>query len=508
MVYQVGILKKTAALKHRDYTFLGLTQSLCPTCRRLVPAKIIARQGRVYFRKRCPEHGERDDFICGDVTRYDLTSTSLPAKLPQETFTTSQHGCPFDCGLCEQHEQHTCIGVIEITDGCNLTCPMCYAGSAPGKAHKSVADVKRAIDSLVAAEGRAEVAQLSGGEPTIHPNFLEILDYALTQPIDYVMVNTNGLRLAHDKELVAALAVRRERVEIYFQMDDLDDQVLARLRGQTGLLEKKLAALDCLEQAGLNVTLVATLQGGVNDTAPARLLEFARSRSFITGLSFQPATYSGRHVLPDELERRITFPDVVDQLCSSKDGDFQASDFTPLPCAHPNCHWITLAARHDGKLWPLSRVIDTETNRDLLANGISFTRHGSQTLVAQLLSRLACAGGGCCAPTGDNSASGLPIVIDGQATCSPTSDATMQRDETTRVILDLLSRALEGKASARDMLRITITSFLDAYNFDVRRVMKCCTHHVLPSGHIIPFCAYNVLYRDGTVPLPATNRQD
>ena len=117
MVYQVGILKKTVALKHRDYTFLGLTQSLCPTCRRLVPAKIIAREGRVYFRKRCPEHGERDDFICSDVTRYDLTSTSLPAKLPQETFTTSEHGCPLDCGLCEQHEQHTCIGVIEITDG-------------------------------------------------------------------------------------------------------------------------------------------------------------------------------------------------------------------------------------------------------------------------------------------------------------------------------------------------------------------------------------------------------
>lgn len=498
--------------KHRDYTFLGLTQSLCPECRRLVPAKIIARNGRVYFRKRCPEHGEREDFVCSDVTRYDLISTSLPAKLPQQTFTSIDKGCPFDCGLCDQHEQHTCIGVIEITDGCNLSCPMCYAASGPGQAHKSVAEVQRAIDRLVIAEGRAEVAQLSGGEPTIHPNFLEILDYALSKPIDYVMVNTNGVRLAHDLELVDQLAARRERVEIYFQLDDLDDAVLTRLRGQQGLLAKKLTALEHLERAGLHVTLVATLQGGVNADAPGRLLDFARTRPFITGLSFQPATYSGRHVLPAEIEQRITFPDVIDGLCATAGSEFQLSDFTPLPCAHPNCHWISLAARYDSKLWPLSQVVDTETNRDLLANGISFTRAGSQTLVAQLLSRLACGDSGCCTPASKSSlttathavsANSMPLttlpVISRPAlsSCAPVDAATP-----VSVVLNLLALALEGKASARDLLRITVTSFLDVYNFDVRRVMKCCTHHVLPSGHIIPFCAYNVLYRDGTVPLP------
>ncbi len=240
-------------------------------------------------------------------------------------------------------------------------------GQCPGQKHKSLTDVKLAIDRLVAAEGRAEVAQLSGGEPTIHPQFVEILDYALAQPIDYVMVNTNGIRLANDQELVDVLAARRERVEVYFQLDDLDDEVLASLRGQAGLLEKKLQALERLEQGGLNVTLVATLQGGVNASAPARLLDFARTRPFITGLSFQPATYSGRHVLPEQLDQRITFPDVVDALCAAPLSEFTAGDFMPLPCAHPNCHWITLAARHGGKLWPLSQVIDADTNRDLLA---------------------------------------------------------------------------------------------------------------------------------------------
>ncbi len=504
-------------VRHRDYAFLGLTQSLCPQCRRVVPAKIVSRNGRVYFRKRCPEHGEREDFICSDVTRYDLTATSLPAKLPRQTFAAEQHGCPLDCGLCDQHEQHTCIGVIEITDGCNLTCPMCYAASAPGQSHRSVEEVKRAIDRLVAAEGRAEVAQLSGGEPTIHPQLLEILDYALSRPIDYVMINTNGIRLANDDALVEAIAARRERVEVYFQLDDLDDAALTKLRGQAGLLEKKLKAIERLEAAGVHITLVSTLQAGVNDSAPGRLLDFARTRANITGLSFQPATYSGRHFLPEELENRITFPDVVDQLCDAPSSEFDRSDFMPLPCAHPNCHWISLAARHSNRLWPLSKVIDASTNRDLLANGIGFTRTGSQVLVAQLLSRLACGESGCCTPVTPTilqEASGaaigsLPVLGTEQssdaACCTPSGlpqaqEAIPQADE---VVLDLLMRALAGQASARDLLRITVTSFLDVYNFDVRRVMKCCTHHVLPSGHIIPFCAYNVLYRDGTVPLPA-----
>lgn len=494
---------RTTARAHRDYTYLGLTQSLCPECYRVVPAKIVSRAGRVYFRKKCPTHGDREDFICSDVSRYDLTSTSLPAKLPRQVFAKSEQGCPFDCGLCEEHEQHTCIGVIEITDSCNLTCPMCYAASAPGQKHKSLEEVQRAIDRLVAAEGRAEVAQLSGGEPTIHPQFVEILDYALSQPIDYVMVNTNGLRLANDQELIDVLAARRERVEVYFQLDDLDDDVLTQLRGQAGLLDKKLRALERLEQAGLNVTLVATLQGGVNAAAPARLLEFARTRPFITGLSFQPATYSGRHVLPEQLESRVTFPDVVDALCAAPHSEFRQADFMPLPCAHPNCHWISLAARHGGQLWPLSQVVDAETNRDLLANGISFTREGSQKLVAQLLSRLACGESGCCTPVTSDK-----LVEVGQICCEPTTKLpvlpALQQpvDNAATVVLGLLASALEGKASARDLLRITITSFLDVYNFDVRRVMKCCTHHVLPSGHIIPFCAYNVLYRDGKVPLP------
>jgi len=479
----------STATRHRDYAFLGLTQSLCPECRQVVPAKIIARGRRVYFRKTCPTHGEREDFICSDVSRYDLTETSLPAKLPQFTFSDVQHGCPYDCGLCSEHEQHTCIGVIEITDGCNLSCPMCYAVSGPGQRHKSLEDIKLAIDRLVLAEGRAEVVQLSGGEPTLHPQLLAAVEYALQQPIDYVMINTNGIRLAKDAELVERLAEHRHRVEIYFQLDALDDSQIEQLRGEAGLLEIKLKALERLAAAGLNVTLVSTLQGGVNNSAPAELLQFARGHREVTGLSFQPATYSGRHVLPSTLDQRITFPDVIDNIVADGRNAFQANDFFPLPCAHPNCHWISLAARAGDDFLPLTQYVDHTQNLDLLANGISFTREKTQRLAQQVIARLACGESGCCggpAPT----AAGLSLPVLGQSS------------QSAQGVAGFLQRVAQQSVGARDMLRITITSFLDVYNFDLRRVMKCCTHHVLPSGHIIPFCAYNVLYRDGTAKLP------
>lgn len=471
--------------KHRDYVFRGLTQSLCPVCREVVPAKILVRGKRVYFRKVCPTHGTREDFICSDVDFYDRVETSLPAKLPQRVYAEVDKGCPYDCGLCTEHEQHTCVAVIEITDNCNLTCPMCYADSRPGQKHKPLEDVKQAIDRLVAAEGRPEVVQLSGGEPTLHPDLLEMIRYAYSLPIDYLMINTNGLRLGQDPALLEAIAEYRDRVEIYFQLDALDDGAIARLRGQAGLLERKLNALDRIADSGLNVTLVSTLEGGLNDSAPADLLDYAKDKSWVTGLSFQPATYSGRHELAEQLERRITFPDVIKTIATDERNAYRVDDFFPLPCAHPNCHWISLAMRTSGQLLPLSQVIDAKANLDLLANGLSFTREKTSELAKQVMQRMSCgtgAGSGCC---------GNDLVSLGNDGSSPEQS-----------VEDFLTLAAAESIGAKDLLRITITSFLDVYNFDLRRVMKCCTHHVLPSGHIIPFCAYNVLYRDGTASLP------
>ena len=224
----------------------------------------------------------------------------------------------------------------------------------------------------------------------------------------------------------------------------------------------------------LNAMLVVTVQPGVNDLQLGDLVRFGVERPWIAGLSIQPATYSGRHVLPETLERRVTFPDVIRAIDEQTGGLFAECDFLPLPCAHPNCHSLTYGYRREGRITPLPRFIDVKNNLQLLANGITFTRPEARARVESYLRKMA--------QCGDIGCLGMGGVSD--------------------VAADFFSRVVSEELSPRELFRITITSFLDAYNFDVRRLMKCCIHHVLPSGHIIPFCAYNVLYRDGHVPLP------
>lgn len=462
----------------RDYLFLGTTQSLCPDCMSLVPAKIIVRNNRVYFRKRCSTHGEREDFVCSDAKFYDRLEYSVPAKIPHHVGVDANKGCPFDCGLCTEHEQHTCIGLVELTSSCNLNCPMCFADSGPRGKHETVENCKKAIDRLVANEGQAEVLQLSGGEPTVHPDFVEILDYAMTQKIDYIQINSNGIRFASDEKLLKHLAKYRERLEVFFQFDGFDDSIYQKLRGES-LLETKLKAIEKLGEHDIHVTLATTLQAGVNEGEIGKIVQFGLERPWITGVNFQPATYSGRHFLPEELEKRITFPDVIKAIAKQTNGIFSESDFLPLPCAHPNCHSLAYAWRTKEAVIPLTQLIDAQKNWDLLANGISFTRERARELALKYLSRVSCCSGGSC--SSDN--------------------------VETEAKSDFFAKVVEEQIGGKNLFRVTITSFLDRYNFDVRRVMKCCTHHVLPSGHIIPFCAYNVLYRPGYVPLPKLTRE-
>jgi uncharacterized radical SAM superfamily Fe-S cluster-containing enzyme len=456
----------------RDYVFLGTTRSLCPLCRRVVDAKIIVRRGRVYFRKCCPEHGLREDFVCSDVAYYDRHEYSQPARLPRAFGTRADRGCPLDCGLCPEHEQHTCIALVEITSNCNLQCPMCFAGSGPGGHHIDFATYKRMVNRYVRLEGVADVLQLSGGEPTLHPDLVPMLRYACEQPIQAVMVNTNGIRLAHDPALVAELAALRDRLEIYLQFDGLRECTYQALRGEA-LRDMKLAAVEMLAKHDLRCTLVCTVDHNTNLHEVGDVLRFGLERPVVRGVSYQLATYCGRHLDPHDLEKRATMPDVVKALVAQTGGLLAEGDFYPLPCAHPNCHLMAYLYRGGAAPVPINRIIDVRKHMDLIANSVVYTPARARQLVAR---DLASAGGCGCGPGG----------------CG-TSDAGLD---------EFVVKALAEKLNGAEVFRITLTAFLDAHTFDTRRVMKCCLAHLLPSGHVVPFCAYNTLYRDGRLPLP------
>lgn len=489
-------------MNYRDYTFLGTTQSLCPECLAVVPAKIVERGGRVYFRKRCPQHGPREDFVCSDVRWFDRNEYQTAGRLPPVMGVEPDRGCPYDCGLCTEHEQHTCLGLLEITSSCNLECPMCFASSGPGGKHLTLEECRRAIDHLVVAEGEPEVLQLSGGEPTIHPQFLDVLEYACRQPIDLVMINTNGLRLARDDRFLADVAEWRHRAEVYLQFDGFDDTVYDHLRGES-LVETKLRTVERLGEAGIHTILVCTVQAGVNEHEIPRIVQYGMQRPWVTGVSFQPATYVGRHVLPDELERRATFPDVIRGVAEGCGETWREKDFSPLPCAHPNAHTLAYAYRTGETVVPLARFVDIDQHIDLLSGRITFTRGRARELIGELMSRQCCPSGNC-GPS--DSSTQLPIVDSRDATHRRYEEEPSQRTVSprlTEIASEFFSRAIAERLDPEDMFRITTTSFMDAYNFDIRQLMKSCVHFVLPTGHIIPFSAYNVLYRDGLVPLPS-----
>ena len=482
----------------RDYTFLGTTQSLCPDCLELVPAKIVSRDARVYFRKTCAIHGQREDFVCSDVRWFDRNGYSLPGKVPVSFGAEPQRGCPYDCGLCSEHEQHTCIGLLEITSSCNLECPMCFAVSGPGGRHLTLEQCQAAIDRLVDVEGQPEILQLSGGEPTIHPQFHEIHQYACDQPIDIVMINTNGLRLAKDSAFLERVASLKHRTEIYLQFDGFSNAGYETLRGES-LLETKLRAVEQLGKVGLNMILVCTVQPGVNDHELGDLVKFGMQRPWVTGVSFQPAAYSGRFVLPEELEQRITFPDIIRGVADQTDGVWRETDFSPLPCAHPNAHTLAYAFRSGDRMLPLARFVDLENHLDLLSGRITFNRQRAQELITEYLSRQPCGVGGC---PPEEAFSAAEIARSSGVRSESTEVSATSATVDIGLAQQFFLRAMTQQLNPGDMFRITTTSFMDAFNFDVRQLMKSCVHFVLPSGHLIPFSAYNVLYRDGHVPLP------
>src|SRR5437667_10931141 len=207
----------------RPYLFYELTNSLCSTCLRKVEAKVVIENDCVYLHKWCPEHRFQKVLISTDVEYYKLSRQTLkPGQMPKKFNTPIKYGCPYDCGLCPDHEQHSCLTLIEVTDGCNLKCPICYSESSPARAssHRSLKHIELMMDRCVENEGEPDVVQISGGKPTIHPEFFAILDAAKRRPIRHLMVNTNGIKIATDDGSFAArLKDYMPGFELYLQYD-------------------------------------------------------------------------------------------------------------------------------------------------------------------------------------------------------------------------------------------------------------------------------------------------
>lgn len=450
-------------MKTRDYIYYDYTKSLCPTCLSLVDTKIVFQDDKVWMLKHCKTHGEMKSMIADDVTYYkQLRNYNKQSEMPLKFNTKVHYGCPYDCGLCTDHEQHSCLTIVEVTDRCNLSCPTCYASSSPNYGrHRTLEEIEKMFDAVVENEGEPDVVQISGGEPTVHPDFFAILDIAKRKPIKHLMVNTNGIRIAKDIKFVEKLAGYMPDFEIYLQFDSFKPEVLQKLRGED-LTEVRRKAIEHLNQFNISTTLVITLQNGENDDEIGKIIEYALRQKCVRGVTFQPTQVAGRNDNYDDISGRITLTEVRRKIFEQYPL-FTPQDLIPVPC-NPDALCMAYALKIENEVFPMTHLINPEDLLNNSKNTIVFEH--DEKLKSHMLNLFS---------TG--------ISVD----CA---------EDELNELMCCLPKVKSETLNYDNLFRILIMNFMDAHDFDVRAVKKSCVHIVSDKMKIIPFETMNLFYRD------------
>jgi uncharacterized radical SAM superfamily Fe-S cluster-containing enzyme len=442
---------------------------------RSIPATLQEEQGCIWLRGLCPRHGEHRALLASDATEY--------LRLRQHVSPRSSAGC---CGAgesCETEGPPVCVLLLEITRACNLRCPTCYA-DAQGHDCLSLEEARQRLEAFFRTQSRLDVLMLSGGEPTIHPRFADLLTLALTYPIGRVLINTNGLRLHQSEALVRLLQAQRDRVELFFSFSSFRAEVHERLYGRD-LRREKHSALHRAQEAGLFTTLVATVERGINDQEIGDLYRFALSLDNINGLNFQPVMQTGRYQHAYDASQRLTLTDILLELECQTEGALRRSDFVGLPCSHPDCCVLTygvLDARRQ-TITPLPRHLDVGRYLDLFSDRISFAG-----LLGSAARRI------------------WSDMAHLRARQTLQDLALLFRQADVRAMLPLLG---DPEAFGKRVFRVTIKPFMDAHTYDQKRIQQCCTKILTEQGEAVSFCAYNIFQRgnrNSTALIPLTLR--
>lgn len=449
--------------KARPYIFYGHTQSLCETCLAVVPTKIIFQNEKVYYQKRCIEHGVQKTLVSTDIEYFKRCKEYLkPGDMPSQFQTAINQGCPHDCGLCPDHEQHSCLALFEIIDECNMRCPVCFANSAPGLGNpRTMEQIELMLQTLLASEQQPDLVQVSGGEPTLHPQLMPILRRLKASPIRHLMLNTNGIRIARDPQLVEELASLKPGFEVYLQFDSLKAAALQNIRGQD-MRNIRRQALEKLEQYNISTTLVCVVRKGVNDEEIGEIIQFAQQWQCVRGITFQPVQDAGRNE-DAKPANRMTLSEIRTRIIEA-DNPFGDADMIPLPC-HPENISIGYGIRMDKQIIPVTGLLPREELLKGVDNTITFEKSvGLKEAFFKLFSLDAC------------------------------SEQTTEKLETLLCCLPRIQS--KGGLTYDNVFRIVIMSFMDKYDFDLGSIKRSCTHFVEPNGEIYPFDTWNLFYRE------------
>jgi uncharacterized radical SAM superfamily Fe-S cluster-containing enzyme len=464
--------------KFTPHLYYSMTKSLCGVCKRSVDAKVLFRDGIVWFDKFCPEHGHQECAVASSVEWYlDALSFFSPNRPPKRISTpVSDAGCPFDCGACPSHQQKVYLPVVPITSACNLDCPICYTINKNDHAHvMTTEEMQTIIRHLVEDHDELDIINFTGGEPTLHPQLIDFLQMCRDAGIRRLTISTNGLKLK-DEAYVRRLAALDARIVL--SLDTFRPETDKILLG-ANTVKHKLAALELLEKYDVATTLLPAVAAGVNDDEVGALLELVLAKPHIRSLEMHTLTFTGQGGVGFQRTARITIPDLHLRVEEATGSRITWKDFVPSPLAHPHCYSICYVLCLDGGGYvPFAQLLSRATLFELLEDSLYIEpREKLETVFRDLIDRLW----------------SEPDTIAESAAVLQTLKRLLNEMFPPGGALTILERQ---RIAERTVKAIYIHSHMDEENFDVARVMKCPVGVPQLDGGNIPTCSYNVLYRE------------
>ena len=482
------------------------TKSLCPECGKPLDAEVFDEDGKILIKKTCNEHGEFVNTYWSDEKLYERVDNYTPSVTHIENPCVENTGaCPSNCGLCPKHETSTVLGLIDVTNRCNLRCPVCFANAAAaGYLYEPTQDeIRQMLRNLRNLEPHpCPAIQYAGGEPTVRKDIVELVAMAKEEGFTHVQIATNGIRLAKRENLARELKEAGLNT-VYLAFDGVTPEPYINNRGRD-LLQDKIQAIENCRKANLGVVLVPTLVKGVNDDQVGEIIKFAFDHSEnIYGVNFQPVSFAGRTPADHVEEQRITIPDFVNIIDEVTDGEVSPDAFYPPSSVEPiarfisaldgdevprvtlNCHQhcgiatYVFREKTEGagkdKLIPITDFIDVDGLFEKLSKYSDRLIEGKFGSKKRVLAR---------------ATASIPKLIN-------TKNAPSNLD-IKRILLNVFTKRSYGALGdfSKDSMLISCMHFMDPFNFDEDRVKKCVIHYATPDGRIIPFCTMNSMYRE------------
>ncbi len=499
-----------SSLVGEDARILRYTSSLCPDCASeknfsamVIDAVVYEKDDKVWIVKYCSTHGVTREVYWEDAAMYHLASRFADdgVKLHNPNVEAPKARCPLKCGLCEEHESHTGLANIVVTNRCNIACWYCFFYAKEGGRiyEPSLERIKRMLEVLRNERPvGAEAVQLTGGEPTLRDDLLEIIAACREAGFQHILLNTNGIELSRNLELmrkIKEVGSKRGHIILYMSFDGVTPKTNPKNYYEVpGVIRNARIT-------GMNMVLVPTVIRGTNDHELGDILRFAFANlDVVRGVNFQPVSLVGRMPREEREKQRITIPGVIKAIEEQTDGAIAREDFFPVPSTarltdfmeaifarpkyrlstHFACGMATYAFKQGSTLVPLTRFFDVEGFLEFLRELSFEVEHSRFKLAGKGIS-----------------------IIKALANISRFIDEEKKPEylDLKRVLISSLTRGsyAELKELNRNSLFIGMMHFQDTYNYDIARVRKCCVHYALPDLRIVPFCSFNVLpelYRD------------